>query len=77
MPAHQLVRFLGVGGDWAAVAVGDDRDLSLGSQPVGHALDLIIDGGGITGQPSSIISLIDDTPEILREGSGDVNIFRG
>jgi tRNA threonylcarbamoyl adenosine modification protein (Sua5/YciO/YrdC/YwlC family) len=46
-------------------------------EKLGHALDLIIDGGGITGQPSSIISLIDDTPEILREGSGDVNIFRG
>jgi tRNA threonylcarbamoyl adenosine modification protein (Sua5/YciO/YrdC/YwlC family) len=46
-------------------------------EKLGHALDLIIDGGGITGQPSSIISLIDDTPEILREGSGDVSIFRG
>jgi len=43
---------------------------------VGHAVDLIIDGGIVAGKPSSIISLIDDIPEILREGSGDITIFR-
>jgi tRNA threonylcarbamoyl adenosine modification protein (Sua5/YciO/YrdC/YwlC family) len=45
-------------------------------EKLGHAIDLIIDGGPIQGHPSSIISLIDDTPEILREGSGDVSQFR-
>jgi len=34
-------------------------------EKLGHALDLIIDGGGVSGKPSSIISLIDDAPEIL------------
>jgi tRNA threonylcarbamoyl adenosine modification protein (Sua5/YciO/YrdC/YwlC family) len=43
---------------------------------IGHALDLIIDGGVVSGNPSSVISLIDDTPEILREGSGDVSGFK-
>lgn len=43
---------------------------------LGHALDLIIDGGSVYGRPSSVISLIDDTPEVLREGSGDVSIFK-
>lgn len=43
---------------------------------LGHALDLIIDGGVVNGRPSSVISLIDDTPEILREGSGDVTVFQ-
>jgi len=43
---------------------------------IGHAVDLIIDGGGVAGKPSSIISLIDDTPEVLREGLGDVTGFQ-
>jgi len=43
---------------------------------LGHALDLIVDGGRVSGVPSSVISLIDDTPEILREGAGDVTPFR-
>lgn len=46
------------------------------SEKLGHALDLIVDGGPIAGLPSSVISLIDDTPEILREGAGDVGLFR-
>jgi tRNA threonylcarbamoyl adenosine modification protein (Sua5/YciO/YrdC/YwlC family) len=43
---------------------------------LGHALDLIIDGGAVPGKPSSVISLINDTPEVLREGGGDVSIFK-
>jgi tRNA threonylcarbamoyl adenosine modification protein (Sua5/YciO/YrdC/YwlC family) len=44
-------------------------------EKLGHALDLIIDGGVVPGKPSSVISLIGDTPEVLREGSGDISIF--
>lgn len=44
-------------------------------EKLGHAVDLIIDGGAVPGKPSSVISLIGDTPEVLREGSGDVSIF--
>jgi tRNA threonylcarbamoyl adenosine modification protein (Sua5/YciO/YrdC/YwlC family) len=43
---------------------------------LGHAVELIIDGGAVPGKPSSVISLIGDTPEILREGSGDISIFQ-
>ena len=45
-------------------------------EKLGHAVDLIIDGGAVPGKPSSVISLIGDTPEILREGSGDISIFK-
>jgi tRNA threonylcarbamoyl adenosine modification protein (Sua5/YciO/YrdC/YwlC family) len=38
-------------------------------------IDAVIDGGPVPGNPSSVISLIDDIPEILREGIGDVSIF--
>ena len=43
---------------------------------IGHAIDLIVDGGVVPGVPSSVISLIDDSPEILREGAGDLSTFR-
>jgi len=40
-----------------------------------HRIDVVIDGGPVTGHPSSVISLIDDLPEIIRKGLGDVSIF--
>jgi len=39
-------------------------------------IDVVIDGGPVPGNPSSVISLINDIPDILREGVGDVSIFR-
>ena len=42
---------------------------------LGHALDLIISGGPVPSKPSSVISLIDDAPEIIREGQGAVDAF--
>ncbi|MCD6185159.1 MAG: threonylcarbamoyl-AMP synthase [Deltaproteobacteria bacterium] len=38
-------------------------------------IDLVIDGGSVPGQPSSVVSLIDDIPEIIRDGLGNVNLF--
>lgn len=42
---------------------------------IGHAIDLIVDGGIVPGVASSVISLIDDIPEVLREGAGDLAPF--
>lgn len=39
----------------------------------GSQLDLIIDGGPVYPDPSTIISIIDDVPEILRHGKGAVD----
>ncbi len=44
-------------------------------QLFGNLVDLIIDGGEVYPDPSSVISLIDDEPEILREGKGDLQPF--
>ncbi len=41
----------------------------------GSRIDAVIDGGPVSGQPSSVISLIDDIPEVIREGQGEVRIF--
>lgn len=38
-------------------------------------LELVIDGGALYPSPSSVISLIGDVPEIIREGKGDVSSF--
>ncbi|MAF34081.1 MAG: L-threonylcarbamoyladenylate synthase [Desulfobacterales bacterium] len=38
-------------------------------------IDVVIDGGPVPGKPSSVISFIDDMPEVIRRGIGDVSIF--
>jgi tRNA threonylcarbamoyl adenosine modification protein (Sua5/YciO/YrdC/YwlC family) len=40
-----------------------------------NQVDLIIEGGQIIPNPSTVVSLIDDRPEILRAGKGDVSLF--
>lgn len=39
----------------------------------GHCVDLIIDGGNLVSEPSSVISLVDDSIDIIRVGKGDVS----
>ena len=39
------------------------------------SIDVVIDGGPVPGVPSSVVSLIDDIPEVIRHGAGDVDIF--
>lgn len=48
-------------------------DPSLIHDYFGSRLDLVIDGGPAPGQPSSVISLIDDEPLVLRQGLGEVS----
>jgi tRNA threonylcarbamoyl adenosine modification protein (Sua5/YciO/YrdC/YwlC family) len=50
-------------------------DPSLLNDFFGGQIDAVIDGGPVPGQPSSIISLINDIPEVIREGLGDVSSF--
>jgi len=51
-------------------------DASLIHEHFNNRLDAVIDGGYVPGQPSSVVAIIDDTPEIIREGVGDVSIFK-
>ncbi|MFH2066766.1 MAG: L-threonylcarbamoyladenylate synthase [Pseudomonadota bacterium] len=51
------------------------HDPSLIHDYFGNRIDIVIDGGPIEGKPSSVIKLIDDKPEIIRRGQGDVSIF--
>jgi tRNA threonylcarbamoyl adenosine modification protein (Sua5/YciO/YrdC/YwlC family) len=55
-------------------ALQEDRDPPLDAfdaeELFGNQVDLIVDGGSISPEPSTVISLIGEQPEILREGKG-------
>ncbi len=51
------------------------EDPSLLYEYFNGRIDVVIDAGPVPGTPSSVVSLIDDIPEIIRYGAGDVDIF--
>ncbi|MEL6340813.1 MAG: L-threonylcarbamoyladenylate synthase [Myxococcota bacterium] len=42
----------------------------------GRSVEVFLDGGSLYGEPSSVIDLTGDEPEIIREGSGDLEWLR-
>lgn len=52
------------------------HDASLIHDHFGKRLDAVIDGGPVAGKPSSVVSLEEEVPEIIREGLGDVSLFK-
>lgn len=61
----------------SAVA-GDDDEMTEAyaiEERLGRLVDLVIDGGTVYSCPSSIVSLVDDNPVVLRTGKGDVSMF--
>jgi len=40
-------------------------------------VDLMLAAGALNGEPSSVIDLSDEEPEIIREGAGDISLFVG
>jgi tRNA threonylcarbamoyl adenosine modification protein (Sua5/YciO/YrdC/YwlC family) len=60
----------------ATTAEGEGfHDASLIHDHFGKQVDAVIDGSPVSGEPSSVVSLIDDTPQIIRRGAGDVSLF--
>ena len=51
------------------------NDASLIHDVFKNRIDVVVDGSIVPGKPSSVISLIHDEPEVLREGRGDVSLF--
>lgn len=54
--------------------VGDPVEIN---RLFGHALDLVVDGGMLDIEVSSVISLVGKEPELLREGAGDLSWLTG
>lgn len=57
-------------------AIGEDREGLVHADAVrelfGHGLDVLVDGGSIEGQVSTVLSLIGDEVEVLRLGKGPI-----
>jgi tRNA threonylcarbamoyl adenosine modification protein (Sua5/YciO/YrdC/YwlC family) len=49
------------------------HDPTMIDEAMGKMLDMVVDGGILLGDPSTVISLIDDKIEVLRQGSGDTS----
>lgn len=83
VPAHPICRLLieTLGNPIVNTSAQLEDDIApaepfLIEQHLGNRIDLIIDGGPIIPDPSSVIDLTCDTPEILRVGKGDVTPYR-
>ncbi len=62
----------------SAIPEGHDEPVLDGfdvAELFGNRIDLIFDGGSVYPNPSTIISLLHDQPEVLREGKGDPALF--
>lgn len=73
---HALVEALGNPIISTSAATPDGEQFSepwLIEQHFGNRLDMVIDGGAVPGEPSSVVSLIGDEPVILREGMGEIS----
>ena len=51
-------------------------DPFLLDEELGSQLDLVVDGGILTADVSSVVSLVGDQPLVLRQGIGDISLFR-
>ncbi len=51
------------------------EDASLLNDYFDARLDMVLDGGPVPNTPSSVISLVEDEPEVIRYGAGEVDVF--
>lgn len=51
------------------------RDPEVIHDRLGYQVDAVVDAGDIGGEPSSVIDLVGDQPEIVRHGKGDLTFF--
>ncbi|MBN2538510.1 MAG: threonylcarbamoyl-AMP synthase [Deltaproteobacteria bacterium] len=50
-------------------------DPDIIEKELGHYIDIVIDGGVLSPELSTVMSLVDDIPEVIREGKGDPDVF--
>ena len=74
----EIVKSLGNPIISTSAAIPGDKNIndpSLIHDYFSNTIDLVVDGGAVPGEPSSVISLLDEEPEVIRKGLGDVSIF--
>ena len=75
---NQMVELLGKPIISTSVPAGADEVLNDPleiERRMGDQLDLILDGGLIISQPSTIVDLTTDEPSIVRKGKGDISLI--
>lgn len=75
---HALVKALGNPLLSTSITGADDSYVLHGwevEEMYGRRIDMVLDSGPVPGNPSSVVSLVNDTPEVLRQGAGDVGEF--
>lgn len=61
----------------SSVASDDDRELNDPEEieeKLGHCVDLILDGGIIISEPSTVFDLTGEEPLLVRQGKGDIGL---
>jgi tRNA threonylcarbamoyl adenosine modification protein (Sua5/YciO/YrdC/YwlC family) len=53
----------------------NSKDPSIIHDEYASLVDMVIDGGVISYEPSTVISLVDDNPEVIREGKGGIDFL--
>jgi len=53
----------------------NSKDPSIIHDEYVSLVDMVIDGGVISYEPSTVISLVDDNPEVIREGKGEIDFL--
>ncbi|CDG48596.1 L-threonylcarbamoyladenylate synthase [Serratia symbiotica] len=53
-----------------------ESDPQVISDHLGKQVDLVIHGGFLGQQPTTVVDLTESTPEVVREGAGDPTLFR-
>jgi tRNA threonylcarbamoyl adenosine modification protein (Sua5/YciO/YrdC/YwlC family) len=74
----ELVKTLGSPIISTSVPAGPDEILNNPDEIIkrlGNEIDMVMDGGLLVSEPSTIVDLTGMEPEIIREGSGDVSLI--
>ena len=81
VPDHAVCRTLAeaLGNPLLSTSVGGRNDYVAQAWEVaemyGRQVDMVLDAGAVQGKPSSMVSLVNDEPQVLRVGAGAVDEF--
>jgi len=82
VPDNEIARLLvrELGAPIVSTSITDEEGFIISDpetivQRLGDKVDAILDAGPLVGDPSTVVDLTEDMPQVLREGAGDVSWF--